>query len=419
MRKSIRRCLLDASVVPFVTLAAVLMVFERPLQGAMPNTSLRVATYNVSLYRDCEGQLVGDLKRGDQKARNIAEVVQRVRPDVLLLNEFDWDYEGEGIRLFRQRYLGVSQSGLDPIEYPFMQQNRVNTGQPSPHDLDNDGKTGEPNDAYGWGRYPGQYGLIVLSRFPLDRDNIHTLQHFKWRDMPGAKLPKTEAGESYYSDAELRDFRLSSKTMLDVTVQVDLAGGHEQFHLLCSHPTPPVFDGPENRNGLRNHDEIRLLADYVDPERNGYLKTDGGRRGGLQAGEAFVLVGDLNADPKDGGSAPANIRQLLEHPLINAKVVPTSNGGVEASERHPSLNAKHNGPPEQDTSDFSGDGHGNLRVDYVLPSKNLRVVGSGVFWPATGEPGAEAVTASDHRMVYIDLALAPTSDSTTKQQQSD
>jgi len=368
--------------------------------------TLRVATYNVSFYRDREGQLVEDLKRGDTQAEQIAEVIQRVRPDVLLLNEFDWDYEGEGIKTFREKYLGQSQQGLDPIVYPYMQQNRVNTGEPSPHDFDNDGETGGPGDAYGWGRYPGQYGMVVLSRLPIDRDNIHSFQYFRWSDMPDAKLPKQADGSGYYTEEELSVFRLSSKTMLDVTVQVPLAGGIDRFHLLCSHPTPPVFDGPENRNGLRNHDEIRMLADYVDAGRGNYLKSDGGKRGGLEAGAAFVIVGDLNADPTDGGSSPDNIGQLLNHPLVNSAESPSSAGAVESSKRHADLNAAHKGPAKFDTANFSKDGHGNLRADYVLPSRNLKVAGGGVFWPASGEPGAEAIGATDHRMVYIDLELA-------------
>lgn len=56
-----------------------------------------------------------------------------------------------------------------------------------------------------------------------------------------------------------------------------------------------------------------------------------------------------------------------------------------------------------------------LRLDYVLPSRDLTVVGSGVFWPASGEPGREwladaadierAEYSSDHRLVWVDLQL--------------
>ena len=54
----------------------------------------RVASYNVSLYRQQSGQLVEDLQAGSSQARDIARVIQRVRPDILLLNEFDFDEQG-------------------------------------------------------------------------------------------------------------------------------------------------------------------------------------------------------------------------------------------------------------------------------------------------------------------------------------
>ena len=62
-------------------------------------------------------------------------------------------------------------------------------------------------------------------------------------------------------EEELEVVRLSSKSHWDVPVKV---GGHT-VHVLASHPTPPTFDGEEDRNGRRNHDEIRFWADYVSP----------------------------------------------------------------------------------------------------------------------------------------------------------
>ena len=46
------------------------------------------------------------------------------------------------------------------------------------------------------------------------------------------------------------------------------------MHLLVAHPTPPTFDGAEDRNGTRNHDEIRFWADYVRPARGHYMYDD-------------------------------------------------------------------------------------------------------------------------------------------------
>ena len=119
----------------------------------------------------------------------------------------------------------------------------------------------------------------------------------------------------------------------------------------------------------------------------------------------FVIAGDLNADPEDGDSAPGAIRQLLDHPLIDASATPASDGAAAAAAAQGRANARHRGDPRFDTADFDDKAPGNLRVDYVLPSSNLTVLGSGVYWPLPGEPGAALIDASDHRLVWIDVAL--------------
>ncbi len=66
---------------------------------------LRVATYNTSLYDEADGGLIRRLEAGDPAARNIAAGLQRVRPDVVLLNEFDYDAAGRAADLFQRYYL--------------------------------------------------------------------------------------------------------------------------------------------------------------------------------------------------------------------------------------------------------------------------------------------------------------------------
>ena len=231
----------------------------------------------------------------------MAEVIQRVRPDVLLINEFDFDAEGLAARLFQQNYLSVGHNGAWPIAYRYRFVALSNTGIPSGFDLDNNGAVGGLNDAFGFGAYPGQFGMAVYSRYPILRHHVRTFQHFLWKDMPGALLPDdpaTPAPADWYSAEELAVFRLSSKSHWDVPVLV----GGKVIHTLVSHPTPPVFDGPEDRNGTRNHDEIRFWADYVLSSRSGYIYDDDGKRGGLEPGARFVIMGDQNADPFDGDS---------------------------------------------------------------------------------------------------------------------
>ncbi|PFG44804.1 endonuclease/exonuclease/phosphatase family protein [Isoptericola jiangsuensis] len=382
----------------------------RDPHGHGADRALRVATYNLSLNRATEGGLVADLSSPDDaQARTVAEVIQRAAPDVVLLNEFDFDAEGRAVDLFRENYLEVSQGGADPVRYPYAYSAPSNTGVASGFDLNNDGTVGGGDDAFGFGLFEGQYGMVVLSRYPIDTRKVRTFQHFLWKDVPGAALPddpSTDAPADWFSPEELEVVRLSSKSHWDVPVRV----GRETVHVLASHPTPPTFDGPEDRNGRRNHDEIRFWADYATGGATArYVYDDAGRRGGLPRGASFVVVGDQNADPHDGDSFDGAIDQLLGNRRVTDPM-PTSQGAVEAAVLQGGANLTHTGDPALDTADFADGAPGNLRADYVLPSRDLRVRDAGVFWPTLADPlsrltGVYPFPSSDHRLVWVDLAL--------------
>ncbi|MGH9137693.1 MAG: endonuclease/exonuclease/phosphatase family protein [Acidimicrobiales bacterium] len=377
-----------------------------------PPPEVRFATFNTSLNRSFEGQLVADLSTTtNAQAAAVAEIIQRVRPDVLLINEFDFVADGTAARLFQDNYLSVAHNGADPIVYPYRFVAPSNTGIPSGFDLNNDGTVGGPDDAYGFGFFPGQFGMAVYSMHPIELDSVRTFQTFRWADMPGALVPDdptTPAPADWYSAEELEVFRLSSKSHWDLPIDID----GRIVHFLVSHPTPPVFDGPEDRNGRRNFDEIRFWADYVMPGRaSAYIYDDAGQRGGLQPGSRFVIAGDQNSDPLDGDSIPGAAQQLLEHPRVNASVTPDSEGAVDATERQGGANLTHRSDPRFDTADFADTAPGNLRADYVLPSRPLRILDAGVFWPPADDPlfrlvGDFPFPSSDHRAVWIDVAVA-------------
>ncbi len=373
--------------------------------GDSSSDIIRFATFNVSLNRKNAGDLISELDAGNShKARQLAEVIQRIRPHVILLNEIDYDRGGRSVELFRDKYLGVSQNGQPAIGYPHMFVGPVNTGIPSGLDLNNDGKTGTPNDAFGYGSFPGQYGMAVLSKFPIDQRKVRTFQKFLWKDMPGAMLPlDPDTEKPYYSEQVLTKFRLSSKSHWDVPIQT----GDRTVHFICAHPTPPVFDGSEDRNGRRNHDEIRLIADYVGRRGQGnYIYDDDQWRGGLAESASFVIAGDMNADPSDGENTDNAAKLLTEHTRINSAPVPTSAGAIAAAKNSGRANDKHTGDPAADTGDFSDERVGNLRVDYVLPSKDLEVIDCGIFWPAPDDPKSSLNSASDHHLVWLDIKLA-------------
>ena len=393
-----------------LTLLATLVIVARPVTASGPPEPVRFATFNASLNRNAAGQALSDLSApGNAQAAAVAEIIQRTRPEVLLVNEFDYvDGPVDGNAMtdaFQANYLGVGQNGAAPIIYPYVYVAPSNTGVPSGFDLNNNGAVGGADDAYGFGFFPGQFGMAVFSQHPIDYDAVRTFQLFRWADMPGALLPDdaaTPEPADWYSQEELEVFRLSSKSHWDVPISI----GGSTVHFLVSHPTPPVFDTAEDRNGRRNHDEIRLWADYVTPGRAGYLYDDKGRRGGLDPRASFVIVGDQNSDPLDGDSIPGATQQLLDNPRVNARFTPSSPGGPEQARLQGGANLTQRGDPAFDTADFADTSPGNLRSDYVLPRGDLPVSDGAVFWPRSDDPlfrlvGTFPFPSSDHRLVWV------------------
>lgn len=359
---------------------------------AIGEDHLRIATYNTSLYGKVAGQIRQRLSDGmDSQAEKIAAIVQTVRPDILLVNEIDYDADAGTAKLLAEKFFAQPQGDLQAIVYPYIYSAASNTGIDSGIDLNRDRKKGEPDDAWGFGRYPGQYSMAVYSRFPIDEKRIRTFQNFPWSELPDALRPvDPDSGESYYDDETWKSLRLSSKNHIDIPITI----GKRTIHVLASHPTPPVFDGPEDRNGCRNHDEIRFWSDYLAGAQSKHLIDDQGQRGGIAKDESVVIMGDLNSDPADGDGRPEAIRALLGHERLQDPA-PEGEGNRE---RKPD----GKGEPSRDTARFR---HGNMRIDYVLPSRDLKVLNQGVFWPKQESADFKLISASDHRMVWIEVEL--------------
>jgi hypothetical protein len=371
---------------------------------------VRIATFNVSMealnylpyVRGVAPEVKGNelaqaLKSQHQQIRNIAEIIQRVNPDIILLNEFDRAGDEKNIhqslKNFINDYLAISQNGQTPIEFPYFYQAPSNTGIPTTLDLNNDGQKGDtPQDTYGFGYFSGHFAMAFLSKYPLDEKKIRTFQQFKWKDMPNALQPiDPKTNKPWYTEQAWQQFRLSSKSHWDIPVKID----DKIIHVLASHPTPPVFDGPEDRNGKRNHDEIRFWHDYITPNKGTYIYDDQAIKGGLSAQQRFVILGDQNASNTDGDAMNGGISSLLNHDSIQ-DAMPKSAGGIENKPEN--INSKHH------------TAHWGMRADYVLPSTfGWSVKDSGVFWPAANEETFRLVkdraASSDHRLVWVDLEI--------------
>ncbi|QDT13572.1 endonuclease/exonuclease/phosphatase family protein [Planctomycetes bacterium K23_9] len=365
--------------------------------AAQSPSTIRIATYNASLYGKKSGQILERLRDGrDQQAEKVARVVQTIRPDVLLINEIDYDADGATAKTLAELYFAKPQRKLSPIDYPYVYSVSSNTGVDSQLDLDQNGRTNGPADAWGFGVYPGQYSMAIYSRYPINYSSIRSFQKLLWKDLPDAKRPVDPKTALPYHDDELwNQLRLSSKNHVDVAIQI----GETVLHVLACHPTPPVFDGPEDRNGCRNHDEIKFWDHYLSNPAADWLVDDQGNSGGLAVGESFVIMGDLNSDSVDGdGKRQAIVDLLANDRLYDPQ--PKSKGAVADSAGKKSA-ARQKADPALDTAKFGG----NLRVDYVLPSRTLKRKDAGVVWPEKTDPDYEMITASDHRMVWVDVEL--------------
>ncbi|WP_165660977.1 endonuclease/exonuclease/phosphatase family protein [Oceanimonas sp. MB9] len=366
---------------------------------------IRIATFNMALDRASPGALAAEIARaGSPQLRHLAAMVQGVRPDILLLNEFDHDGEGTDdrhLQAFVRHYLAAGERGID---YPYRYLAPVNTGLAGPRALDGGPAPELPGDGLGFGAFHGQYGFAILSRLPLLTDKLRTFRRFLWTNMPGARLPQID-GRPFYPASVLNFLPLSSKNHVDLPVC--LPGGRV-LHLLACHPTPPIDEGPERRNSCRNHDELRLWHDYIRPGKGDYLVDDHGRAGGLAPGADFVLLGDLNADPQDGNGFRAKIRALLADAALNQTVSRGRLRPASAGARRLRPVDVRRGPARLWTHV-----HG-LRLDYVLPGAGVEASASGVLWPApeqdeagwfwrgNGRPARRAM-GSDHRLVWVDI----------------
>ena len=306
------------------------------------------------------------LDRGeDPKVTAVVEVITALNADVLLLTGIDYDLRGAALEALADR---LAAAGLN---YPHRLALRPNTGVATGFDIDGNGRLGEPRDAMGYGRFAGAAGMAILSRLPIDRAHIRDFSGFLWADLPDALMPD--------KDPALRAIQLLSTTGM---YEVPVLTGNGVINLLTYYATPPVFDGPEDRNGRRNHDETAFWADLIAGELP-YVPPK----------SPFVLLGQPNLDPVDGEGRQTAIRALLSNPALQD---PAPRGLVIRQD------AGQNGEVGLDTALYAD--IGGLRVEQVLPSADLKISEAGVLWPPDSDALAQIlVTASRHHPVWVDI----------------
>ena len=336
---------------------------------------LRIATYNVELSRKGPGLLVRDIARGkDAQIAAVLEVITTTAPDVLALQGFDHDHDNHALTALKDALAARGHA------MPYIYAAAPNSGVPTGLDMDGNGKLAEARDAQGYGRFTGQGGMAVLSRYPLGE--VKDFTRYLWKDLPRA-IPPGSKDAPFPSMAAFNIQRLSSVAHWDVPI---LIPDHPPLHLLTFHANTPVFDGEEDRNGRRNHDEIAFWLRYLD----GDLPFSSPET-------PVVIAGITNLDPHDGEGRREVLQSLLNDPRLQDPL-PMRSSPV------PSDTSAHVGDPSLDTVDWPDPVPGDLRVSYILPDQRLTVMNAGVFWPDSTEAiGKSVQAASRHRLVWVDL----------------
>lgn len=312
--------------------------------------------------------LLRDLGRKDDEIDAIIKIIATVEPDVLLLTDVDYDHDHLALTALQERFYDVG------LQLPHSYTAAPNSGLMTTLDLDQNGKFGEPRDAQGYGRYPGNGGMALFARWDIGEVVDYT--DMLWQDLPGATLPA-----DWPTDV-LAIQRLSSVNHW----HVEILHPDGPVSVMAFSATPPVFDGPEDRNGLRNQDELALWSYVLDTDPKPY----------------FVVLGNANLDPVDGDGLTQAMKTFLADPRLQDPKPSSAGGGL-------TVDPNHNGNPKHDTADWDESGPGNLRVSYVLPSHEWTVTGAGVFWPAPDDPNAvllgdDALAAGPHRLVWVDVS---------------
>ena len=312
--------------------------------------------------------MLRDILRRDPQVVAIARSIAHVQPDIIVLQGIDYDHTHEGIHALQSL---IAREG---VVFPYQFARRPNSGMSTKLDMNGDGEVGGARDAQGYGRFAGHRGMAILAKWPIDEAKARDMSGVLWKNVPGALLPRWPDGRPFPS-VEAQDVqRLSSVAHWVVPIAMPLG---ETLHILAFHATPPVFDGAEDQNGLRNAAEIRFWQLFMD----GVF--------GDAPENKFVIAGLANLDPYRGAGRRNAIRELLGDPRLQD---PNPKSALY----------------ETKTVDWPDPEPGDLRVSYVLPSAELRVVGASVFWPSPEAPEASklqyrGVQASRHRIVWVDL----------------
>ena len=326
------------------------LIFLSVVSGPLWSSEmLRVGMLNSTASRDGPGVFISDFEKNDPDILTEIMAIKSVQLDIVLITDFDQDDE---------RWAAAILS--EALEYPYFYQGPTPRGIQSGYDLNQDNRF-DAEDAWGYGEFRGQHGMVILSKRPIT--NARSFNDTKWKDVKGAIRPK-----DYYRDDVWAQYPLASSGIWQVEIQ--------GIQLLSVYATTPAFDGVEDRNGLRNMAENLWLDHYLRGEQ---MIDDQGIASSLDQ-HKFIAMGTLNLDPNSGEGRKGVMQHLLTNPRLQDE---------------PPI-----GPLGSATADWRDKGIGALRVDYILPSCHFTI----------NNKGMKAIDGNPHFLVWYEVETGATCD---------
>ena len=285
-------------------------------------------------------------------------ILKKLAPDLLSLNEIQYDLPGvpdagfattgQNLNKLAPR-IGMGQA--TSVFFP------ANTGMNAKPQADGSYILESPTDEQrrlfadpvNFGMFPGQYSTGLLSR--LDVLSVKEFHNISWKQVH----PDLSLADFTDSNGEPlpEDMSLFDKNFTHVVVRFQ----DKPLHLILFHTVPSFHFGNERTpNFQRNLDQLRFLQWYLGSDQSGITQVEGIEP--LKKGASFVAMGDWNVDPEsDNPGARVIIELHAEFQMWTEERVVTYHGSSFAS------------------------GGFVAQFDYILLSKDLKVVKSGVYQP--------------------------------------
>ena len=278
-----RRTWTACSMLAVAAVAAALVT--PPPAAAHGQRTVRFSTFNASLNRSNAGDLVADLSTpGNQQAANVAEIdpagpARRAAGQRVRLRP------GGAAACSRPTTCPCPTTASAPIDYPYRYIAPSRTpGSPRATTSTTTDRSVAPTTPSGSASSPGQFGMAVYSKYPIDDrqgPDVPALPVEGHAGRAASRRPAHCRSADWYSPAELGVFRLSSKSHWDLPIQ----------HRRADRPLPGeppdaagvrrASGGPQRASQLRRDP---VLGRLHRAGRGQLHLRRRGRRGGLATG---------------------------------------------------------------------------------------------------------------------------------------